>query len=100
MKQSARLLPLLAVLVVLLAGTLQASTPSSTVINTPADGSPGTKNNVTYTGGPIAQGLVGDVIVGNTASLTCKRANPPTACDWFDLYVNVPSSYYASHIGL
>ena len=78
-----------------------ASTPSSGAINTPPDSTPGVKQTITYTGGPISTGLVGDVIVANTATFTCKRANPPTACDWFDLDLNVPSSFYtASTIGL
>lgn len=83
------------------AGALWAATPSSGAIDTPADATPGLKQTINYSGGPISTSLVGDVIVGNTASLTCKRANPPTACDWFDLNVNVPSSFYsATHIGL
>ncbi len=82
-------------------GALWGATPSSGTINTPSDTSPGLKQTILYTGGPIANGLVGDVIVANTASFTCKRANPPTACDWFDLYVNPPSSFYsATRIGL
>ena len=101
MKQSVQISFVLALLLVLLAGTLQASTPPSGAIDTPASDTPGVKQTISYTGGPILNSLVGDVIVGNTASLACKRANPPTACDWFDLNVNVPSSFYtATHIGL
>jgi hypothetical protein len=100
MKFSARFLLASAVVVLLLASTMQASTPSSGAVNTPTDSTPGVKQTITYTGGPIAQGLVGDVIVGNAATLTCKRANPPTACDWFDIDINVPTSYYATHVGL
>src|SRR5438270_1953770 len=77
-----------------------ASTPSSGAINTPADTTPGVKQTISYSGGPISTGLVGDVIVANTATFTCKRANPPTACDWFALDVNVPSSLYSNAIGL
>ena len=101
MKISARALLALS-LVVLTASALYASTPTSGAINTPADGTPGTKQTITYTGGPISQTVVGDVIVANTATFTCKNVNPPTACDWFDLDVNVPSSYYAggAHVGL
>jgi hypothetical protein len=101
MKRSAQLSLVPGLLVVFLAGTLQASTPSSGAINTPADTTPGVKQTINYGGGPISTSLVGDVIVANTASFTCKRANPPTACDWFDLNVNVPSSFYsATQIGL
>ncbi|HTK95665.1 MAG TPA: sialidase family protein, partial [Terriglobales bacterium] len=84
----------------MLTGSSLASTPSSGTITTPTDTTPGVKQTITYTGGPIANSLVGDIIVANTATFTCKRVNPPTACDWFDIDVNPPSSLYASNVGL
>jgi hypothetical protein len=91
---------LVTMLAVLLTATGFASTPSSGAINTPTSDTFGVKQTINYSGGPIANGLVGDVIVANTATFTCKNANPPTACDWFDLDVNVPASFYSNHIGL
>src|SRR5205085_11199382 len=103
-RMKALLRPFAAGLVLLLcvfgaAHPVSASTPSSGTINPPADGNPGVKQVLTYSGGPLFVSTGLDAIATNTSVDVCTSGSPPpTSCDPYTLNVNLPAGFNATHI--
>jgi hypothetical protein len=101
MKQSARFLSLLASAVLLLTSALQAATPASGTINTPSDDALGTKQTITFFGGPLAisSGFTNYSFPSCNQSAAGTDIVPPGVCDVFVLSINLPANYYETHAG-
>ena len=101
MKHSARTLLMFAMLVLFLAGTMQASTPASGTFNTPSDDTLGTKQTITYFGGPLAisSGFTNYSFPACNQSAAGTDIVPPGVCEIFVLTINLPANYYDTHAG-
>src|SRR5205085_7404522 len=100
MKFSARIFPAFALLV-LLAGTLYGATPTSGTFNTPTDNTLGTKQTITYYGGPLAisSGFTNYSFPACDQSAAGTDIAPPGVCEIFVLNINLPANYYDTHAG-
>src|SRR5579871_6392626 len=73
-----------------------AATPSSGTINTPPDNTLGTRQTITYTGGPM---LVSTGFSNESLPACLQAVTPPGACDVYNLNVNLPANYWDTHAG-
>jgi hypothetical protein len=96
MKHATRIAPFLFAALVSGAAHLQAATPSSGTINTPADDTLGTKQTMAFTGGPL---VVSSGFTNYSLPACLQGVTPPTVCDVFNLTVNLPGNYYDTHAG-
>lgn len=78
---------------------LQASTPSSGTINTPADDTLGTKQTLTYTAGPFVAGSLAGTEVKETVAVCTQDVTPPGVCDVFSVQMNLPADYWTTRRG-
>lgn len=85
--------------IVLGAGVLQASTPSSGTIATPSDDSLGTKQSLTYTAGPFVAGSLAGTEVKETVAICTQSVTPPGVCDVFSVHLNLPADYWQTRRG-
>lgn len=101
MKHSARFALVLALALLSLASTLQAATPSSGTFTTPSDDTLGTKQTITFTGGPLAvsSGFTNYSLPTCTQQAAGTNVAPPGVCEIFVLTVELPANYYETHAG-
>ena len=69
--------PLGAAGIVMLAGILQASTPSSGTLATPSDDTLGTKQTLTFAAGPFAAGSAAGTETRETVAICTQTVTPP-----------------------
>lgn len=89
----------LAVVAVIFAGLLQASTPSSGTIATPSDDTLGPKQTLTYTAGPFVAGSLAGTQVKDTVAICTQSTTPPGVCDVFAVNFNLPDGYWGTRRG-
>lgn len=82
-----------------LATALQATTPASGTIATPADNNLGTKQTLTFTAGPFAAGTAAGTQTTATVAICTQAVTPPAACDVFAVDLNLPADYWATRRG-
>jgi hypothetical protein len=101
MKHSARFVLPLALALLALTSTLFAATPSSGTFSTPPDDTLGTKQTITFTGGPLAvsSGFTNISLPSCTQSAAGTNIAPPGVCEIFVLTVDLPANYYDTHAG-
>ena len=85
--------------IVVCASVLQASTPDSGSITTPADDTLGTKQTLTYTAGPFAAGSLAGTQVKDTVAICTQAVTPPGVCDVFSVHLNLPADYWTTRRG-
>lgn len=76
-----------------------ASTPASGTITTPTDDTFGTKQTLTFTGGPMVVSTGSGTSPANTLDVCLQAVQPPTGCDQFVLNVQLPSDYFRTRAG-
>jgi hypothetical protein len=86
-------------LVVVFASLLQASSPASGTIATPADDTLGTKQTLTYSAGPFAAGSAAGTQTSATVALCTQAVTPPALCDVFAVSLNLPAGYWQTRRG-
>jgi hypothetical protein len=81
------------------AGLLDAATPSSGTIATPADESLGTKQTLTFSAGPFAAGSLAGTQTTATVAICTQAVTPPGICDVYAVSLNLPAGYWQTRRG-
>ncbi len=76
-----------------------ASTPSSGTITTPTDDTLGTKQTLTFTGGPLVASTAAGTSPVNTLAVCLQVVQPPTGCDQYSLTLATPADYFKTRAG-